>query len=267
MANIPKLDSQVIEMASRLLGEEGTGDDITRVFQNIGVVDDSCESTKWRRINSVLLKAQVRDGNSTRFIEFIKEMLHPARYIGRHDVFTSVVEKLNQILAFEGLKYNEDRTFSVVEIAGTLTEVERRVRSLRTQLINRNAHEEVLKYCTAELVANDAFHAVFEACKGVFERIRQMSGSTLDGNRLIESVFGGSMPTLALNSLRTKTEQDEQAGMMSLFKGCVSACRNPLAHEPRVLWAGSVEDALDALVLVSFLHKKLDRCVNTARIK
>ena len=90
-----------------------------------------------------------------------------------------------------------------------------------------------------------------------------MSGSTLDGNRLIESVFGGTMPILALNTLQTQTERDEQSGLMSLLKGCASACRNPIAHEPRVLWAGSDEDALDSLVLVSLLHKKLDRCVRT----
>ena len=34
-----------------------------------------------------------------------------------------------------------------------------------------------------------------------------------------------------------------------------SACRNPVAHEPRVLWAGKDEDALDSLVLISLFHK------------
>lgn len=30
-----------------------------------------------------------------------------------------------------------------------------------------------------------------------------------------------------------------------------------------MLWAGSDEDALDSLVLISLLHKKLDKCVRT----
>lgn len=263
MSNIPKLTQQVIEQSARILGECGTGDEITRMFHDIGVVDDSGESTKWRRINTVLWRAQQRDGNATRFIEFVQRMLSPVRYVGRADCFKADIESLNQIICFNGLRYGEDGSFRRISPTTTLTEAERRANSLRVQLVNRNAHAEVLKYCTAELVANDAFHAIFEACKGVFERIRTMSGSTLDGNRLIESVFGGAMPILALNTLQTQTERDEQSGLMSLLKGCASACRNPIAHEPRVLWAGSDEDALDSLVLISLLHKKLDRCVRT----
>lgn len=263
MTNIPKLTQQVIEQSSRLLGECSTGDEITRMFQDIGVVDDSGESTKWRRINTVLWRAQQRDGNATRYIEFVQRMLAPVRYIGRGDCFKAIVEQFNQIIMFDGLKYNDDGTFIRISPTLTLSAAERMANSLRVQLVNRNAHAEVLKYCTAELVANDAFHAIFEACKGVFERIRSLSGSTLDGNRLIESVFGGTMPILALNTLQTQTERDEQLGFMSLLKGCVSACRNPIAHEPRVLWAGSDEDALDSLVLISLLHKKLDKCVRT----
>ncbi len=263
MSSIPKLTQQVIEQSARILGECGTGDEITRMFQDIGIVDDSGESTKWRRINTVLWRAQQRDGNATRFIEFVQRMLSPVRYVGRADCFKADIESLNQVICFDGLRYGEDGSFRRISPTTTLTEAERRANSLRVQLVNRNAHAEVLKYCTAELVANDAFHAIFEACKGVFERIRTMSGSTLDGNRLIESVFGGAMPILALNTLQTQTERDEQSGLMSLLKGCASACRNPIAHEPRVLWAGSDEDALDSLVLISLLHKKLDRCVRT----
>lgn len=263
MLNIPKLTQQVIEQSARILGECGTGDEITRMFQDIGVVDDSGENTKWRRINTVLWRSQQRDGNATRFIEFVQRMLAPVRYVGRGDSFKADIESLNQIICFDGLRYGEDGSFCRISPTTTLTEAERRANSLRVQLVNRNAHAEVLKYCTAELVANDAFHAIFEACKGIFERIRSLSGNALDGNRLIESVFGGTMPILALNTLQTQTERDEQSGLMSLLKGCASACRNPIAHEPRVLWAGSDEDALDSLVLISLLHKKLDRCVRT----
>ena len=267
MSNIPKLDHQVIEKAAQLLGEEGSGSDISRVFRNMGLVDDSYESTKWRRINAVFVNAQNRDGNAARFIEFVKQILHPARYIGRPEEFKRAVDELNVILSFAGLRYADNGDFYRVSPTTTLTEAGRRANSLRTKLVNRNAHSEVLKYCTAELIANDPFHAIFEACKGLFERIRQMTKLTLDGNRLVEECFGGSIPVLALNTLRTQTERDEQSGFMSLLKGCASACRNPIAHEPRVLWAGTEEDALDSLVLVSLLHKKLDRCVLTGVVK
>ena len=35
------------------------------------------------------------------------------------------------------------------------------------------------------------FHAVFEACKGLFQRIRELSGVEADGANLIDRVFLG----------------------------------------------------------------------------
>lgn len=263
MAAVPRIEPQVIEQASRVLGECSTGDLISRVFSEMGIVDDSGESTKWRRINKVLCGAQQRDGNATRFVVFVQKLLAPVRFVGRPDEYKRICDDFNRIAAFAGLKFIERGEFVVISPTATLTAAEQRANSLRIRLIDRNAHAEVLKYCTAELVANDAFHAIFEACKGLFERIRQLSGLKLDGNKLIEQAFGGQMPVVALNTLRTQTEKDEQSGFMSLLKGCASACRNPVAHEPRVLWAGTDEDALDSLVLISLLHKKLDHCVKT----
>lgn len=267
MANVPRLTQQVIEQSARILGECATGDEITRMFADIGVVDNSCESTKWRRINSVLWQTQNQDGNATKFVLFVKRILAPVRYIGKTIEFKQKLDAINPILAFDGLKYNEDGEFRLISPIKSLTAAELKANSLRIQLVDRNAHAEVLKYCTAELVANDAFHAIFEACKGLFERIRRMSGLSLDGNQLIETAFGGERPVMALNSLQTQTERSEQAGLMFLLRGCASACRNPVAHEPRVLWAGSDEDALDSLVLVSLLHKKLDKCVKTGYVR
>ncbi len=40
------------------------------------------------------------------------------------------------------------------------------------------------------------------------------------------------------------------------------AVRNPLAHEPKLLWQGE-EDAADYLSLISLLHRKLDGAVVT----
>ena len=266
MASVPRIDQQVIEQAAHVLGECATGDEISRIFSDIEVVDDSPETTKWRRINTVLTQRQQRDGNATKFIEFVQKILAPVRFIGHSDVYKERCDGLNQIVAFAGLKFTEGQ-FIRVSPTATLTAAEQRANSLRSRLRDRNAHAEVLKYCTAELVSNDAFHAIFEACKGLFERVRQMSGVNLDGNKLVEYAFGGEKPILALNTLRTQTERDEQSGFQSLLKGCVSACRNPVAHEPRVLWSGTDEDALDLLVLISLLHKRLDRCVRTGFVK
>jgi len=39
-----------------------------------------------------------------------------------------------------------------------------------------------------------------------------------------------------------------------LLKGCFGAIRNPLAHEPKILWQGE-DDAADYFSLVSLLHR------------
>ena len=106
------------------------------------------------------------------------------------------------------------------------------------------------------------FHAVFEATKGLAERIRSMSGVDGDGAELVDKVFSVSRHVLALNSLRTETERSEHKGFAALLKGCFGAARNPLAHEPKILWEGE-DDAADYLSLVSLLHGKLDDCFPT----
>ena len=69
-------------------------------------------------------------------------------------------------------------------------------------------------------------------------------------------------PVLAINTLQTETERSEHKGFAALLKGCFAAVRNPLAHEPKILWQGE-DDAADYLSLISLLHRKLDDCIPT----
>lgn len=263
MANVPRLDEQIIEQAARVLGNAGSGNDITRIFQAVGLTDHSGESTKWRRIHSVLCNAQRQNGVANKFFEFIQKILAPVRFRNTPEQLKRHIDDLNQVLLFAGFRFEENGAFIAVGKANTLSEAQKRAMSMRRKLMDCGAHAETLKYCTAELMEDDAFHGVFEACKGLFARIRKMTGLTSDGHKLIDAAFGGQKPLLALNSLRTETEQSEQTGLIFLLKGCASACRNPRAHEPRILWGGTNDEALDAFSLLSMLHRKLDKCVKT----
>jgi uncharacterized protein (TIGR02391 family) len=78
----------------------------------------------------------------------------------------------------------------------------------------------------------------------------------LDGANLMRTVFSRNDPILAFNDLRDQAEQDEQEGMMHLFEGAALALRNPRAH---VLSDDSPEMALDYLMMLSMLAKRLDR--------
>jgi len=101
------------------------------------------------------------------------------------------------------------------------------------------------------------FHAVLEATKSVAEKIRQESGIQGEGGQLAQEALGlgkAEMPYLAFNTLQSKTEKDEQAGLMNLIVGMFGAFRNTTGHAPKVSWPVDEQDALDLLTLASFLH-------------
>lgn len=56
----------------------------------------------------------------------------------------------------------------------------------------------MLKYCRTELLDQNYFHAVFEASKGVAERIRGLFGFGCDGADLLTKAFKGQQPILIL---------------------------------------------------------------------
>lgn len=251
-----------IEALARLLGECGSGTDISRVLSDRGLVDASGESTKWRRLYWVFLESQRQYHCANRVLDFIQSFLIPARFVGRSAEFEAHRQELNMILSFSGLGYGSDGKFQQHEAAQTLDEAERRVRTIRAKFQGKSMHHEVLKYCRTELLQDNYFHAVFEASKGLAQRIRDLSGIQGDGAALVDRVFSVERPVLAINTLQTETEKTEHKGFAALLKGCFGAVRNPLAHEPKILWDGE-DDAADYLSLISLLHRKLDCCTPT----
>lgn len=249
-----------IETLARLLGECGTGSEISRVLQERGLVDHSEESTKWRRLYWVFKHYQNEYKCANHVLDFICSFLAPARFVNRHEEFENYRQQLNQILLFSGLEYGPDGQLREVNAVATLEEAEKRVQTIRAKLKGRSVHPEVLKYCRTELMQDNYFHAVFEATKGLAQRIRDMTGVQLDGAALIDHVFAIDRPLLALNSLRTESEKSEHKGFALLLKGCFGAIRNPRAHEPKILWEGE-DDAVDYLTVLSLLHRKLDAAV------
>lgn len=262
MSKFASFGAGQIESLAKVLGDCGTGSAITRVLNERGLEDHSGESTKWRRLQWVFLRVQKRDKCANRVIDFIQGLMSPSRFVGDSEKFADHREKLNAILAFSGLVFGPDGEFRKREPARTLSEAELHLKSIHNKLKGRHLHPEVLKYCTTELMQENYFHAVFEATKGLAQRIRDKSDVEEDGAELVNRVFSIEKPMLALNSLQTLTEKSEHKGFAALLKGCFGAIRNPLAHGPKILWEGE-DDAADYLSLISLLHRKLDQCVPT----
>lgn len=258
--SLPLLQDQLLEQLARLLGEWDNGVGISLKLSSLDLFDNNEGMTKWRRLMDAFKLAQRQDRDCRRVLQFIGEVVAPVNYVGKASLFHDRQNQLNEFLVFAGIRYTDDGKFVGVESALSVEDSLKKVSSLKRRLIELKVHAKVLEYCTEELVSKDVFHAVLEACKGLFQTIREKSGYCEDGAALIDKVFNVTSPVLALNTLRTETEKSEQKGFASLLKGCASACRNPAAHEPRILWGGTEEDAFDSLMLVSLLHKKLDKC-------
>lgn len=262
MAAIPALSAAQIERLAELLESCGTQTELNKALANRGVSLEIPASSKKNRIEWVFTEFQKRDGCANGILAFIQHYLAPARFLGRADQFSDLLAELNTILAFSGLSYGQDGQFRQIDQATTIDEAERRANVLRSKFQGRVIHSEVLKYCRAELLQDNYFHAVFEACKGLAQRIRELSDTDGDGAALVDRVFSLEMPLLAFSALQTESERSAHKGFAMLLKGCFAAVRNPLAHEPKLLWTGE-EDAADFLSLISLLHRRLDGCFRT----
>ena len=148
----------------------------------------------------------------------------------------------------------------------TLSEAAKHASALRTELRRRSTHLEVLAYCTEEILSKNAFHASLEATKSIADRLRKMSGNSLDGGRLVDAVLAAGqsgVPRIMINTMGTPSEIDEQKGFANIVRGLFSMFRNPVAHDPRVSRTVSDDDLLELLTVVSMVHRRLDTATIT----
>lgn len=266
MANLPCFESAHLEAACKVLGDTAnglTGVEIGHILQEIGVPDPDSSLTKWKRLFNALAAIQNERQLGNYLVLFINRAMVPARYVTAPDLFGWRQDGLNVALAFAGYAVNENGTVVHTAREATLRGALARAGRLRQLLEARGTHPEVLKYCKAELLEKNYFHAVLEAVKGVAERLRRMSGLTNDGADLVNQVFSTKSPIVALNSLASETELSEQKGIANLLVGVFGAIRNPTAHAPKVVWPMPEQDAIDILGILSYVHRKL---VNSRKI-
>ncbi len=222
--------------------------------------------TKRLRIYNAFAESQNTKKNRTNILEFIRLAMKPARYSREPQRYEPMRALLNRALAFSGLVVDETGELKKTETAQTLPEAQRRARDLRADLEGRGVHPDVLKFCRAELLVDDYFHAVQEAVKSVADKMRSRTGLTDDGATLVDHVLGGSPPLLAINPCANSSELSEQRGFANLVRGTFGMFRNPTAHEARIHWTMTKEDAEDLLTIVSLIHRRLDNAYMPPRV-
>jgi uncharacterized protein (TIGR02391 family) len=253
-----------VQGVADVLGETATGltgSEIGGLLAGLGVPDPGAGLTKRVRLGQALLAGQARDGASNCVIRVITEAMAPVRYRDDPGLRTLRQDALNEVLVFEGLRMRDDGRIARGATATTLSEAAQHANSLRAELRRRGTHADVLRYCSNEILTKNAFHAMLEASKSVFDKLRQRSGLTGDGAALVDATLAlgrTGIPRLAINDLATQTERDEQSGLANLIKGLGGMFRNPVAHDPRLRRTVTDDELLEFLTLLSMIHRRLD---------
>lgn len=266
MHTVPLFNPQHLEQIAKLLADtaEGvTGSQLGHLLQDCRMTDPSPTFTKWKRLFNAFVDAQNLHQVGNHVLMFINRVMDPVRYTTDPRAFAKRRDELNVILAFSGFNVGDDGKVRWTTKASNLDDALDRASRLHAALLNRGVHADVLKFCRAELLQQNYFHAVFEATKSIAAKIRALTGLTSDGAELAQAAFGlpkdGGDPKLAINGLKTDTDRGEQRGLSNLLVGLFGTVRNPLAHNPKIEWPMEEIDALDILTLASLVHRKLDR--------
>lgn len=260
----PNITQAELLVVAKALGDTDfgfTGTEIGQLLAQYGFVDTDPSITKYKRLYNSFCERCNREQSCNCVYMFIQKCMDPARGINSGGVYEKRRFEVNKILMLKGIEVRDDGKFYKVEKAERLSEVERRTRDLKQKLYTYGAHSRVIACCKEELLAEDYFHAVQEAAKSICDRVREMSGLLLDGNELIQTAFSIKNPYIALNSLRTSSEQNQQNGFKEIMLGIIHMVRNVTAHELRIRWDINEKDAIDVLQQTSFVHRYLDECI------
>lgn len=113
--------------------------------------------------------------------------------------------------------------------------------------------------------------SVESAIKEINTRLKNLyfkyKGKELDGSNLFASVYNDDKDKTLLTAnhqLETTSEKDEQTGYRFMLMGMWMALRNPNAHANNNI---SKEQAIERLLFVSMLMKKIDENIKTANLQ
>jgi len=238
-----------------------SGPEIGKILRDCGLSDNYATMTKWQRLYNAFVDYQNQAQSSSKVIVFLCHAMQPARYLKKSELYHARLNDLNKQLSFIGIELTDTGKFRVVEKTSTLTEAEERASHFKHKLEVRKVHPEIFKFCKPELLAENYFHAVFEAVKSIAERLRVMTNVHADGHDLINVVFPIKAPLLKINPLLDINDQSEHNGFANIIRGLFSTIRNPTAHRPKFTFCIDEDYALDIITMVSFVHKKLDNAI------
>ena len=213
-----------------------TGSELEVLLKQYDFADENPTMTKYKRLYNSFVERYNREKSCNSIYMFIQKCMDPARGLVDEEKYAKRRMETNKILMLKGIEIDDGGNFRTVQKAQGVSDVTRRTRELRQKLYGYGAHQYVLQCCKEELLAEDYFQAVQETAKSLCDRVREMTGLPEDGNELIQTAFSNKNPYIALNSLRTSSEQNQQNGLKEMILGIIHMVRNVTAHELRIRW-------------------------------
>ena len=256
----PFNQSQLMSIA-HILGDtqEGlTGSEIDHLLKSSKIPNCDPKNTKWKRIYNAFVNIQNKHQNSNNICRFITLAMAPESYTENKELFKTLQGKLNKVLCFPGLELQEDGRLHRIRKVNTLSDAISKAARFKAKLEERKVHIDVIYFAKAEIIVDNYFHAVLEAMKSITAKIREKTGYYADGAELVRAVFLGNEPVIVINEYKTNTQIGEQKGFANLLIGLYGTFRNPTAHEPKIEWEMTEQDALDIMTTISLVHRKLD---------
>jgi len=260
MKRIEPFSLSALEKIAKIIGERYKGSEIIEFFRKVGFPNIRHDgSTKWRFVYAALEELQKQPYGPYNVAKVIEKLCDPQEYFRHAEYHKSIIEDVNEILAFYDLEVNS--TTGKIIVKSSISPTLRSQRSQAEVMFDaRNFHSEVRKNARLLFIEGEHFHAVFECCKAFDKYVQEKSRSNKHGAELMGAALS-LKGSLKINTQRTETERNEQEGVMHLCIGLIRAIRNPEAHEPELDWPITQEDALNILSLISLLWQKIDTAV------
>lgn len=262
------LNSQDIEFICQVLCDEITGSQITTMLSQFQLPIGDPTQTKWRRLSAILIDVCNQQRKVRIVFDTIEYICKPHKYIDNPEYWKTLKRNINKTLIFRGFELDDSGKIQKIEKVKTFKDAQFRLQSLEEKLENINVHPLVSKYCTKEFLEENYFHAILEASKGIFYRIRVMTGSALDSGTLIDACFNKKNPVIVINGNKLQSDEELSAyqGLKHLLMSIAQLYRNTNAHSLKLYNPNDLNDATTALTLMSLAHNLLDNCSNTRRL-
>ena len=261
MPKITPLKEDELEAICDVLGDTSdglSGSQIGQLLSQWGIEDPNPDIIRRHRLYQALSLRQYRDGSANHILAFVQSAISPARYADRPEHFELLRKRLNETLVYAGFQVGEDGKFRKVSPRPRRSEADLRADRLRSALLARGAHPEVLQLCRPEYLSDHAYDILERSSARLSKKLQDKSGLEMQGEALIEEIFSlDSGPRLVINTLQTKGERREHAHLVELIKFLMAAFTENNA------WKVGETDALDYLSLFSLVYRQIDRAVLT----